>query len=190
MNGCMHGLEIIIANTIQYIKHTKYHAKRFISLFLLSQLPFHYSQSLTTYLDIRFLKKKKNSMTDYFKHMQKQREQLTYPDSASVILTNFLHLHLVSLALLYYFEARFKYHIILCGNVYRVWDSLVVQWVESLSCNAGNTVSIPGWETRIPHATGQLGPPITTAEPTHCNQRACTPQQRIPCDTTKGQINK
>ena len=23
MNGCMHGLEIIIANTIQYIKHTK-----------------------------------------------------------------------------------------------------------------------------------------------------------------------
>ena len=55
----MHGLEIIIANTIQYIKHTKYHAKHFISLFLLSQLPFHCSQSLTTYLDIRFLKKKK-----------------------------------------------------------------------------------------------------------------------------------
>ena len=43
----------------KYIKHTKYHAKHFISLFLLSQLPFHYSQSLTTYLDIRFLKKKK-----------------------------------------------------------------------------------------------------------------------------------
>lgn len=54
----MHGLEIIIANTIQYIKHTKYHAKHLISLFLLSQLPFHYSQSLTTYLDIRFLRKK------------------------------------------------------------------------------------------------------------------------------------
>ena len=55
----MHGLAIIIANTIQYIKHTKYHAKHLISLFLLSQLPFHCSQSLTTYLDIRFLKKKK-----------------------------------------------------------------------------------------------------------------------------------
>ena len=130
MHGCMHGLEIIIANTIQYIKHTKYHAKHFISLFLLSQLPFHCSQSLTTYLDIRFLKKKKNSMTHYFKHMQKQREELTNSDSASIILTNLSSLHLVSLALLYYFEANSKQHIISCGNVYRAWDSLVVQWLR------------------------------------------------------------
>lgn len=54
----MHGLEIIIANKIHHIKHTKYHAKHFISFFLLSQLPFHCSRSLTTYLDIRFLEKK------------------------------------------------------------------------------------------------------------------------------------
>ena len=32
-------------------------------------------------------------------------------------------------------------------------------------CDAGDTGSIPGWGTKIPHAWGQLNPPATTTEP-------------------------
>ena len=31
--------------------------------------------------------------------------------------------------------------------------------------NAGDTGSIPGWGTMIPHAVGQLSPSATTTEP-------------------------
>ena len=36
--------------------------------------------------------------------------------------------------------------------------------VKNLSSNAGDAGSIPGWGTKIPHATGQLSPHITTTE--------------------------
>ena len=83
----MHGLAIIIANTIQYIKHTKYHAKHVISLFLLSQLPFHCSQSLTTYLDIRFLKKKKfyDRLFQTYAEVERRAHKLRF---SFIILTN------------------------------------------------------------------------------------------------------
>ena len=38
--------------------------------------------------------------------------------------------------------------------------------VKSPPSNAGDAGSIPGWGTKIPHATGQLGPHATTTEPT------------------------
>ena len=44
--------------------------------------------------------------------------------------------------------------------------------VENPSSNAGDTGSIPGWETKIPYATGQLSPHATTAEPVHLNETA------------------
>ena len=31
-------------------------------------------------------------------------------------------------------------------------------------CNGGDVVSVPGWETNIPHAEGQLSPCTATAE--------------------------
>ena len=33
------------------------------------------------------------------------------------------------------------------------WDSLVVQWLRLCTSKAGATGSIPGWGTKIPHAT-------------------------------------
>ena len=52
--------------------------------------------------------------------------------------------------------------------------------------NAGHTGSIPGWGTKIPHATGQLSPHTTTTEPgatttepTHSEAHA--PQLQSPC---------
>ena len=56
--------------------------------------------------------------------------------------------------------------------------------VENLSCNAGDAGSIPGWGTKIPHATGQLSPGATTREPVY--SEACVPQlERSPCTATK-----
>ena len=43
--------------------------------------------------------------------------------------------------------------------------------VNSLPCNAGNTGSIPGRETKVPHTEGLLSPCSTTGE-------ACAPYQR------------
>ena len=39
--------------------------------------------------------------------------------------------------------------------------------VKNPPSNAGDTGSIPGQGTKIPHATGQLSPHATTAEPMH-----------------------
>ena len=36
--------------------------------------------------------------------------------------------------------------------------TLVVQWLRLHAPNAGDTGSIPGWGTKIPHAAEQLGP--------------------------------
>ena len=46
--------------------------------------------------------------------------------------------------------------------------------VENPPSNAGDVGSIPGWETKVPHAVGQLSPRTTTRE-------ARAPQQKIPC---------
>ena len=40
--------------------------------------------------------------------------------------------------------------------------------VKNPSSNAGDTGSIPGQGTKIPHAIGQLSPRISTREPTCC----------------------
>ena len=37
--------------------------------------------------------------------------------------------------------------------------------VKNPSCNSGDTGSIPGWETKIPHAVGQLSLHTATTEP-------------------------
>ena len=44
--------------------------------------------------------------------------------------------------------------------------------VKNPSCNAGDTGSIPGRGTKIPHAAGQLSPCATTWEPKCHNYRA------------------
>ena len=44
--------------------------------------------------------------------------------------------------------------------------------------NAGDTGSIPGQETKIPHAAGQLSLPAATTEPTHSG--ALQPQLQSP----------
>ena len=41
--------------------------------------------------------------------------------------------------------------------------------VKNLPSNAGDMGSIPGWGTKIPHATGQLNPRATTTEPANHN---------------------
>ena len=56
--------------------------------------------------------------------------------------------------------------------------------VENPPSNAGDTGSIPGQGTKIPHAAGQLSPRVATTEPM-CSG-ACTPQlERSPCTATK-----
>ena len=41
--------------------------------------------------------------------------------------------------------------------------------VKNSPSNAGDADSIPGQETEIPHAAGQLSPRPTTTEPAHHN---------------------
>ena len=41
--------------------------------------------------------------------------------------------------------------------------------IKNPSCNAGDTGSIPGQGSKIPHSTGQLSPCTATAEPIHHN---------------------
>ena len=53
--------------------------------------------------------------------------------------------------------------------------------VKNLPYNAGDTSSIPGQGTKIPHATGQLSPRATTTELARLNERACMPQLQSPC---------
>ena len=40
----------------------------------------------------------------------------------------------------------------------------MVQWLRLCSPNAGDTGSIPGWGTKIPHLMEQLSPPATRTE--------------------------
>ena len=48
--------------------------------------------------------------------------------------------------------------------------------VKNPPSNAGDTGSIPGWGTKIPHAAGQLSPCATTTDLTRLNERAHVPQ--------------
>ena len=53
--------------------------------------------------------------------------------------------------------------------------------VKNPPSNAGDTGSIPGQRTKIPHATGQLSPRTATTEPVRHNYReACVPQIQNP----------
>ena len=61
---------------------------------------------------------------------------------------------------------------------------------KGLPCNGGDTDSIPGPGTKIPHASEQLSPLTTTTEPTgsraHHNEFTCL-NEKIPCATIKTQ---
>ena len=46
--------------------------------------------------------------------------------------------------------------------------------VRNPPCNVENPVSVPGQGTKIPHATEQLNPCATTAEPTPQPESLCT----------------
>ena len=46
-----------------------------------------------------------------------------------------------------------------------IWDIPGGPEVKNLQANAGDTGSIPGQETKIPHGAWQLSPCATTAEP-------------------------
>ena len=48
--------------------------------------------------------------------------------------------------------------------------------VKNLPCTAGDLGLIPGWGTKIPHATEQLIPCVATIEPT-CSRLHATPRQ-------------
>ena len=56
--------------------------------------------------------------------------------------------------------------------------------VKNLPSNAGDTGSIPGQGTKIPHAMGQLSPHATTTELMCLNERARVPQLQSPHTTT------
>ena len=56
--------------------------------------------------------------------------------------------------------------------------------VKNPPYDAGDVGSIPGWETKIPHAAGQLSPRATTTEPT-CSGAHAPQLKRSPCATTK-----
>ena len=49
---------------------------------------------------------------------------------------------------------------------YLLWDFPGGPVVKNPSANAGNSGSLPGPETKIPHALGQVSPCTTTNEPT------------------------
>ena len=56
--------------------------------------------------------------------------------------------------------------------------------VKNTPSNAGDTGSIPGRGTKIPHAAGQLSPRAATTDPMRSG--ACAPQLgRSPCAATK-----
>lgn len=58
----------------------------------------------------------------------------------------------------------------------------MVQWLRICFPMQGTQVD-PSWETKIPHAEGQLSWWATTTEPTH--PRACVPQEKPPWTATK-----
>ena len=53
--------------------------------------------------------------------------------------------------------------------------------VKNLPSNAGDTGSIPGRGTKIPHAAGQQSPRATTTGPAYHNYRAHALQLQSPC---------
>ena len=55
--------------------------------------------------------------------------------------------------------------------------------VKNPPCNAGDSGSIPGGGTKIPHAAEQLSPWATPRKTSRCNGRSCVPQLRP--DTAK-----
>ena len=62
----------------------------------------------------------------------------------------------------------------------RIWDFPGGPVVKNPPSNAGDAGSIPGRGTKIPHATRQLSPCVTTTELTHLNERAHVPQTTEP----------
>ena len=63
---------------------------------------------------------------------------------------------------------------------YHLGTFLAVQWLRLSASTAGGTDLIPGQETEIPLATGQLSPSTTTRE-------SAVMQQKILHDATKTQ---
>ena len=53
---------------------------------------------------------------------------------------------------------------------------LVVQWLRICLAMQGDLGLIPGWGTKIPHATEQLSPCVATIEPT-CSRLHATPRE-------------
>ena len=51
--------------------------------------------------------------------------------------------------------------------------------VKNLLFNAGDESLIPGWGTKIPHATEQLRPYAATPDLTHHEDRVCALQQKL-----------
>ena len=51
---------------------------------------------------------------------------------------------------------------------------------KNLPSSAGDTGSIPGWETKIPHALGRLCPHTATTEPVHRNKDPAQPKTSKP----------
>ena len=49
-----------------------------------------------------------------------------------------------------------------CRKLFVPWDFPGDPVVKNLPCNAGDAGSIPGLETKIPHAVEQLSPCATT----------------------------
>ena len=50
--------------------------------------------------------------------------------------------------------------------------------VKNPPCNAGESGSIPGWGTKIPHAEGQLSQTATTTEAAHHNSESVCRNER------------
>ena len=61
-------------------------------------------------------------------------------------------------------QATVSFRIFLFKNM-KTWDFPGGPVVKDLPSNAGDVGSIPGWGTKIPHATGQLSLCATTTEP-------------------------
>ena len=65
------------------------------------------------------------------------------------------------------------------------WDLLGGPVIKNLSYEVQGIGLIPGWGTKILHATEQLSPHTAATEPLSHNQRICSPQQNVLHDATK-----
>ena len=77
---------------------------------------------------------------------------------------------------------------------YKSWDFSDGPVVKNPPCNAGDTGSIPGQGTKIPHAMGHLSLPATTTELTLFNQSSRAANYRVhapwsPHTTTREEKN-